>query len=212
MRFEEMPGEIVAESDGRRLRLISALPLESNGRETLFFCSVAIETADGSHRHGAIPLVASPGAAPRDRPKIIRPVELFDAAGELLEFLRPIAEHVRDLAWVGMDGTPHAIVNDWPKPVRRMSEADQVRRRLEIPPGLDELEVKVGARRCRLAGVDLVAVDGADVRDRDPADIKSDAIGRVAFLRLKRGPVQRIADLEALVARLDGAGAAGDDR
>lgn len=202
MRPEDYIGDVLA-LDGQSCRILGMTPEATAGRATLFAVSLVIEAAAGSHRHRVIPLIASP--EPGTRPaRIVRPSTIFDEHGETVAFPRPFHENIDRLDWIGIDGQPHRLEGGWPRPITVRTEADRIRAALDVPPGLDELEALVGGRPVRTAGVPLVEVEGPNVRDRDPRDILSDAIARLAELRSRRAPPRCIELVEELIAPVEG--------
>lgn len=195
--------------DGRRCQLLAAVPIANNGRETLFLTSVTVEASDGSHGHGAIPIVASPEPGTRP-PRLVLPSAVFDETGEIREWQRPIAARIDAIEWQTAEGTPCRIESGWPRPVRVLSELEQVRAALRVPPLDDEPDLKVGGRLVRRLGVALVDADGSD---RNPREILADAKRRADYIKTVyyRGSTARAyhqqlsAMIEELIAQGGGA-------
>lgn len=175
MDYSDLPGMSI-DLDGRACTIITVTPLAGAGSQELCLTAMAVAAADGRLEIGAIPLILTrqPG---NQMPRIIRPVEVFDEAGRLVVFKRPIAEHVADIDWCGMAGEPfRGDASGWPRPVRILTEAEQIREALSdrIPVNETEKRVPSGLLVRRL-GVVMINPDGSA---RAPAAILADARAR----------------------------------
>lgn len=203
MQLEDLIGGPL-DLDGRSCWILAAAPVVSNGATVLNLVTLATEAPDGRTVFGGIPIIATATAGDQ-APRMVRPRVVFDQAGRFVTFTRPIAEHVADLAWIGMAGeTYRPGPGGWPARVTILSEADQARAALAAPPRLDETEKRIWGRLIRLGGVALVDADGPAVSDRDPAAVLEDARERLHVLRRAGAPATIIRDLEDLAAKLGG--------